>query len=257
MNLRIMTYNVRNDCDPPPNSWEERKGLIRDLIVRESPDIIGTQECKFNQVKDLDHLLEDYDWIGLGREGGSKSEFMTIFYKKSRFDVLEYNHFWLSDTPNVIASSTWGNDCTRMATWVHFLDKETNQSFYHLNTHLDHISEEARVKGAGLIVEQAEAFDSSIPLFITGDFNTVAKTDTHQVFLTKGSFIDTWDSASKRINEELGSFNNFDDATGGEGRIDWILYRGDVKAGVLKIVNDQVDGRFPSDHFPIVVDFEV
>ncbi|MCR2823431.1 endonuclease/exonuclease/phosphatase family protein [Lederbergia panacisoli] len=256
MNIRIMTYNVRNDCDAPPNSWNERKVLIRDLIKRESPDIIGTQECKFNQVQDLDELLEEYNWIGLGREGGSKGEFMAIFYKKSRFQVTEYDHFWLSDTPDVIGSSTWGNDCTRMATWVHFLDKRTNQSFYHLNTHLDHVSENARVKGSELIVKQSEAFDSSAPIFITGDFNTVAESDSHKVFL-KGDFIDTWDSAIERIHEELGSFNNFNDPTGGEGRIDWILYRGDVKVGTLKIVNDQINGRFPSDHFPIVVDIEI
>lgn len=255
--LRIMTYNLRLNVDPSPNSWDERKSLIVDIIHRESPDIIGTQEPVFQQVQDLEELLPDYRWIGLGRRGGSKEEYMAIFYKKDRFKVIEYDHYWLSDTPETMGSITWDNACTRMVTWIRFLDRETGKQFYHLNTHLDHISEAARVQGAELIVKKCEELDESTPLILTADFNTGAKSDTHQVFLNKGNFIDTWDTATEHINPELGSFNDFKDPTGGDTRIDWILYRGNVQPGTIKIVNDIVDGRFPSDHFPIVVDVEI
>lgn len=252
-----MSYNLRNNSDVPPNSWKERKELILELLERESPDIIGTQELLHDQVQDMEDLLPEYDWIGLGRDGGSYGEYMAIFFKKSRLKVLEYNHIWLSDTPNIIGSSTWGNDCTRMATWIRFLDMESKKQFYHLNTHLDHMSENARVRGAELIINKSADFHSALPIIITGDFNTAAKSETHQVFLTKGNFIDTWDTATERINEKLGTFNNFNDPSGGKTRIDWILYRGDVKAGMIQIINDQTNGRFPSDHFPIMTDIQI
>ncbi|MEK3890057.1 endonuclease/exonuclease/phosphatase family protein [Bacillus sp. FSL K6-3431] len=256
-NLRIMTYNLRNNSDVPPNSWAERKELILELLQRESPDIIGTQECMYAQVQDMNTMLPEYDTIGLGREGGSNGEFMAIYFKKSRLEVLEYNHFWLSDTPDTIASCTWGNDVTRMVTWIRFLDLETGQQFYHLNTHLDHISVNARVKGAELIIKKVTSFDPELPIIITGDFNTESSSEPHQVFLEKGKFIDTWDAAIERINKDLGTFNDFKNPTGGKDRIDWILCRGNVKTGFIKIINDQPKGRFPSDHFPVMVDLEI
>src|SRR5690606_39768996 len=101
------------------------------------------------QVQDLEELLPDYRWIGLGRRGGSKEEYMAIFYKKNRFKVIEYDHYWLSDTPETMGSITWDNACTRMVTWIRFLDRKTGKQFYHLNTHLDHISERSEERRVG------------------------------------------------------------------------------------------------------------
>ena len=252
-----MTYNVRCDFDAPPNSWNERRKLISEMLLRESPDIIGTQECLNYQVQDMASILPEYDWIGLGREGGSYGEYMAIFFKKDRFTALEYDHFWLSDTPATIGSSSWGNDCTRMATWVKFQDRQTGATFYHLNTHLDHISEEARVKGAELIIKKTDEFDADSPHIITGDFNTGTASDAHKIFLDKGNFIDAWDVAAETLNEELGTFNAFEDPSGGEDRIDWILIKGDVKTGLIKTIDDQTNGLFPSDHFPVVADIQI
>ncbi|KRG14383.1 hypothetical protein ACA30_11680 [Virgibacillus soli] len=254
--LKVMTYNLRNNSDVPPNSWEERKGLIQSLIHREKPDIMGTQEGLYPQVKDMEVLLPEYGWLGIGRDGGSHGEFMTIYYRKNRFEIMEFNHFWLSDTPDRIGSATWGNHCTRMATWVHLFDKKTKQAFYHVNTHLDHESERARVNGAKLIIRKTDEFQMNLPIILTGDFNTVAGTETHQTFLQEGKYIDTWADTSKRTNENLGTFNNFEDPSGGNGRIDWILHRGKITTSSVQIVDDQVNGRFPSDHFPLIANLQ-
>lgn len=255
--LRIMAYNLRNDGDLSPNSWVERKELILELLLRESPDIIGTQECVHEQIQDMNAMLPDYDVIGLGRNGGSKGEYTAIYFKKNRFKVLEYDHFWLSDTPDTIASCSWGNDVTRMVTWIRFLDRETDQQFYLLNTHLDHISERARKEAAKLIIKKVSDFNQALPIILTGDFNTDANTEPYRVLLEQGKFIDTWDTATSRINEELGTFNDFNDPTGGKERIDWILYRGSVETRMIKIINDQPEGQFPSDHFPVMVDLQI
>lgn len=255
--LRVMTYNIRYADDTPPHTWNERKSLIKELILSESPDLIGTQECLFRQVRDLKTMLSDYDWIGLGREGGSRGEYMAVFFKKDRLEVLEYDHFWLSDTPSQIGSCTWGNICPRMVTWVRFLDRKTNQQFYHFNTHLDHDFLLARVGGAKLIVQKALEIDPSIPIVLTGDFNAVENSEPYQVIVDEGPFSDSWYMAEQRYNEELGTFNDFCDLAGGRERIDWILVRGNIGVRSLTILGNCPDGRFPSDHFPIIVDMQI
>jgi endonuclease/exonuclease/phosphatase (EEP) superfamily protein YafD len=39
------------------------------------------------------------------------------------------------------------------------------------------------------------------------------------------------------------------------GHIDWILYRGDIAPLNRKIVRERFSGLFPSDHFPVMVEF--
>lgn len=247
-----MTYNLRCASEVSPNSWSERKDAMVQLLQKESPDIIGTQEGLYHQLQDLTSELSEYDWIGLGREGGSQGEFMAIFYKKDRFQPLAFNHFWLSNDPLSIGSISWGSDCVRMATWVRFLDRQTGRTFYHLNTHLDHISDEARLEGTKVILQMIEQFQHDDPYFITGDFNTDSDSDTYALYTDQGQFRDVWHIAHEKINEDIGSFNNFKDPSGGKSRIDWMFCRGDVEVHIVKTIDDQFDGQFPSDHFPIM-----
>lgn len=248
----MMTFNVLHIDDNPSNKWDERKPLIKNLISRESPDIIGTQECVYTQVQDFVEMLPEYEWLGLGRLGGSKDDFMTIYYKRDRFTLIEYDHFWLSDTPKNIGSMTFGNVTPRMVTWGLFYDKVSKKQFYHMNTHLDYICEEAREKGAELIASIAQDLKQDIPIFLTGDFNTDIHTQPYNILTKKGPFTDSADLAKDFINHHLGTKNDFIDPTGGKSRIDWILTRGEVSINWIKIVDDCIDGKFPSDHFPVI-----
>ncbi|MEC1525926.1 endonuclease/exonuclease/phosphatase family protein [Neobacillus niacini] len=205
-----------------------------------------------NQVYDAADMLPEYDWVGLGREGGSKGEYTAIFFKKDRFKVMEYDHFWLSETPNVIGSTSWGNPVTRMVTWARFVDVKTNLQFYHMNTHFDHESSNARVKSAQLIIKKIDEFDPNLPIIVTGDFNENINTKPYEVFLTVGAFLDTWNMTNLRYNEELGTFNDFRDPHGGKERIDWILVQGNMIVESVGIVANHSNGRFPSDHYPVV-----
>jgi endonuclease/exonuclease/phosphatase (EEP) superfamily protein YafD len=47
-----------------------------------------------------------------------------------------------------------------------------------------------------------------------------------------------------------------DSKEGGEG-IDWILYRGNVKVLSHKRIDYNVNGVYPSDHRPILVEFSI
>jgi endonuclease/exonuclease/phosphatase family metal-dependent hydrolase len=251
--LGVMSYNLRFASPTPPNAWPQRRPLMAGLISRLAPDIIGTQEGVFLQLQDLATDLPDYAWIGLGREGGSKGEFMAVFYRRDRLEPLAFDHFWLSDTPEVIGSATWGNTYRRMVTWVKFRDRRTQAEFYFFNTHFDHQVESARVKGAGLLRQRIAALDPKLPVVLTGDFNADAGASEAWRILTQDGFLrDTWLTARERLGEGIGTFNDFKAAQPQGARIDWILTRGEVVADRIEIVPFAEDGQFPSDHFPVV-----
>src|SRR4051794_27659564 len=98
--LCIMSFNLRFAGANKPNSWAERRPAMKECILKLAPDIMGTQEGLYHQLKDIAVDLPDYEWLGLGREGGSRGEFMAVYYRKARFESLAYDHFWLSDTPD-------------------------------------------------------------------------------------------------------------------------------------------------------------
>lgn len=252
--LVVMTYNLRYASAQPPNAWLDRRPLMRDCIRGLLPDLIGTQEGVYSQLKELAADLPEYEWLGLGRDGGSRGEFMAIYYKRARFEPLEYDHFWLSDTPDVVGSTTWGNSNRRMVTWIRFKDRTTNQEFYLLNTHFDHQIQGAREKSAKLIRERVAKLNPALPIILTGDFNaTAGDNPAYDVLVGDGYFTDTWKAAAERKGDPtLNTFNGFKPAVHDSQRIDWILTHGAVETATIQIIDFAQDGQYPSDHFPLV-----
>lgn len=251
--LCVMTFNLRYASATTPNSWPERRPVMSDCIRGVAPDLIGTQEGLYPQLKDLASDLPDYAWIGQGREGGSHGEFMAVFYRRDRFEPLEYDHFWLSDTPNVVGSSSWGNVNRRMVTWVRFRDRRSGQEFYFWNTHLAHAVELARRKSAELIRRRIMALRTDLPLLLTGDFNCAdGNSRVWDILVKEGPLTDTWPLAGEHVNEQLNSYNDFQTPKQEGVRIDWILVQGAVTVDKAEVRDCSQGGQLPSDHFPVV-----
>jgi endonuclease/exonuclease/phosphatase family metal-dependent hydrolase len=256
--LCVMSFNLRFASNNKPHAWPDRRPVMHECIQSVSPDIIGTQEGLYPQIKNIASDLPDYDWIGLGREGGSRSEFMAVFYRKARLEPMEYDHFWLSDTPDVMGSSTWGNKNRRMVTWVRFRDRQTGKEFYFFNTHFDHEVQKAREKSAELVRQRIAGLKTDLPVILGGDFNGGAGTNAAYKILTADDFLkDTWITAEERRGEVVGTFHGYHKAVPNGPRIDWILTRGPVTAEAAQIVTFSKNGEMPSDHFPIVTWLEL
>ncbi|MCA9103340.1 MAG: endonuclease/exonuclease/phosphatase family protein [Planctomycetales bacterium] len=252
--LRVMTYNLRYASDTPPNSWGERLPVAVAMLEATAPDVIGTQEGLYRQIKDLDAALPDYAWIGIGREGGSHGEFMAVFYRRERFEPVEFDYYWLSDTPEVVASATWGNTSIRMVTWVRFRDRIAGNEFYVLDTHLDNAVRDAREKSAQLIVQRTARLDPNLPVVLLGDFNSRAeKSQVYDTLVADGAFADAWNAAAQR-GEPIDTFHDYEQVGDSGRRIDWILTRGPVQVRSAAVVTFSQDGQFPSDHFPVMAD---
>jgi endonuclease/exonuclease/phosphatase family metal-dependent hydrolase len=255
--LRVMSFNLRyKGGDKAPHDWANRLPLAVEQIDLEHPDLVGTQEGIRSQLVDLERELEGYRWVGQGREGGSHGEYMAIFYKTERLELLEYDHYWLSDTPDVVGSKTWGNGVVRMTTWARFRERVSGEQFILVNTHFDHQVELARVKSAELMAERDKRFGKR-RVIMTGDFNCAGGSSAAwQTLVKDGPYEDTWFSAKER-GPSVDSFHGWGPPREGERRIDWILHRGPLEAISTKVCTYGRDGRWPSDHFPILAELRL
>jgi len=250
--LKVMSYNIRYASNSKPNAWPDRLPVLAELIKQNNPDIIGTQEGKYYQLKELNAKIPGYRWLGIGRSGGSRGEFMAIFYKPESFEVLEFDHFWLSDTPNVIASTSWGNGLPRMVTWAKFLDRKSKKEFYFWNTHYDHQSQNAREKSSELIAKKVKALKTKLPVILAGDFNATALYNKAYKTLIEGGFEDTLLTAKKSLNTDWNTFNGFHPNEKGNYRIDWVFVtKGSVNVLEAELVLYDNSKQYPSDHLPV------
>lgn len=252
--LRVMTFNIRLIIDSDGvNNWDARRDIVVEMLRTQDPDVIGTQELFKRQGDELVATLPQYAWFGEGRHGGDGDEHMGVFYRKDRLSVLESGNFWLSDTPDVPGSRTWGNVYPRMVTWARFERIADDATFTLYNTHLPHREEDeaARIRCAELIRARLDKLGERDSVILTGDFNAPPSSRVHTILAAK--LTDAWLAAPQRSGPE-GTFHRF---TGqAERRIDWIMFRG-ATAKSAKTVTLQRDGRYPSDHFPLIVEFEL
>jgi len=192
--IRGMTFNLKFPSEDGPHAWSARRPLVAEVLRRTEPHVIGTQEGHFFQLRQIAaDAPVPYEWIGLGRAGGSHDEFNAILYDPRVMEPLEFDHFWLSRTPAVIGSRamTWRNQSIRMATWVRFA--VDGGELLWLNTHLDNAFEEARIGGAKLIASRLAEFPADLPIVVSGDFNCAAgRSPAYDILTTDTGLADAW-----------------------------------------------------------------
>lgn len=181
LELNIMTFNIRLDAESDSlNNWKYRKDVAAQVIKNYNVDIVGAQEVCPNQMQDLKDRLPDYIAVGVGRDDGTNGphsgESSPLFYKKDRFKEHGSGTFWLSETPQ-IPSKGWDAAYPRVATWAVLEDMTSGKKIFVVNTHLDHIGQEARIKGVTLMLEKAMEVAEGYPVILTGDFNSEPTSD--------------------------------------------------------------------------------
>ncbi|MBL8270186.1 endonuclease/exonuclease/phosphatase family protein [Steroidobacter sp.] len=252
--LRVMTFNIRLlTATDGVNNWDKRRDLVVEMLRAEDPDVIGTQELFKRQGDELVAALPQFVWFGEGRRGGDDDEHMGVFYRKDRLRVRESGNFWLSDTPDVPGSRTWGNLYPRLVTWARFERIADGATFMLYNTHLPYrdVDEAARIRAAELIRARIGQLPEHEKVVLVGDFNTSPDSRVHAA-LTDG-LSDAWLASPRRTGPEA-TFHGF---TGNpDRRIDWILFRG-LSALWVKTVTTHRGERYPSDHFPVVAECDL
>lgn len=257
--LRVMSFNIRyNEPRDGVNAWANRKTKVSDVIRFHKADLVGVQEAQYNQLQDLEKLLPDFEWRGVGRDGENKGEFSAIFYRRSRFGLLETNTFWLSETPGRFGAKGWDADYPRIVTWARFRDKQTKKIFFLFNTHFDHIGARARAESARLLLREIPKIAGKYPFVVTGDFNATEETNVYQILTGReeaGAFrlIDARYAASGGHFGGNSTFNGFKELQPGR-RIDYVFVGEGVKVLEHGILSDLWDGLWASDHLPVLAE---
>lgn len=232
MPLRVATLNIRyegNDGSGPLD-WDNRKYVVARELRYTWADIIGLQEVLNDQLEDLSgwfQLGRRYAHVGEGRRGGTGGEHNPIFYKRSKFWLLEHGTHWLHPDLPTERKKAWGASNYRIVTYALLMDKQSHHKVYVFNTHFSHGSgddeDERRLKQAQVLHEfisnkarrhgrknisffrngqhvttEEVAAPFGEPVIVLGDFNTRARERY------EGDLNRPYGMLSYPLNEEIG-----------------------------------------------------
>ena len=253
--LNVMSFNIRyGTADDGDDSWQHRRDAVIEVIEAFRVDVLGLQEALHFQLEELAEALPRYRRVGVGRDDGIESgEYAAILYDAARFEAVEQGTFWFSEQPEEPGSTSWGNDIPRICTWARLRDAESGRAFYVYNVHWDHRSQPSRERSAELLLERIEERGApQDPVIVTGDFNAGEDNPAFRALLrsTAAPLADTFREVRPDA-ADVGTFNGFEGATEGD-KIDAVLASPQWAVMAADIVRSTRDGRYPSDHFPVI-----
>ena len=247
--LRVMSCNVRciSPTDFGKKSWFYRADLIMQGIEKEQPSVIGFQEATKWQYSYLCDTLSSYDSVITYRDDAFNSEGCPIFYRSDIYTLIDKGSFWLSETPDVMSKS-WGAQFNRVCSYVILKDNATETEFVVFNTHLSHVSDEARINGIQVVLDKIAEFGSK-PAVLMGDLN--AKEDSETYRSATVNFLDTKYQTSNTMTSC--TYQDWGKQLDREC-IDYVMIsKQGLKVNSYKVVTDTYDGVYSSDHFPLSV----
>ncbi|RIZ60673.1 endonuclease [Mesotoga sp. SC_NapDC2] len=252
--LNVATFNLRMDTpNDGENAWPNRKEMVKGLIRFHDFDICGTQEGYKHQLDDI-LQLGNYAYVGVGRDDGKDAgEHSAILYKKDRFEVIENGDFWYSETPDVPGKGWDATCCNRICSWAKFRDNETRKVFFVFNSHYDHQGRIARKNSSLLLLKQLKEIAGNFPVICTGDFNATPEDEPIQIIYNDGKMKDSFLVTKQPPYGTVGTTNSFDLHSSMKNRIDYVWVTEGFTVTKYSVLNEQQYGRFPSDHFPVMI----
>jgi len=254
LNLKTATFNIRMATSADGiNEWKYRTALVEQTLKKENLDVIGMQEVLHTQLVDIQKMLPDYDYYGVGREDfQQKGEYAAIFYKKNKFKMIEGNTFVLAADTLAVGALGWDAVCTRIVTWILLEDIKTKQRFYFFNTHFDHIGKIAQENSALLMSYKALDKVFRHPVIISGDFNSTPTSETYQI-MTK-MFIDS-KTIAKKVKGDPYTYQGFKKVGIDQYcLIDYIFVSSGIKIKSYRTVCPEKKGILLSDHNMVIVE---
>lgn len=251
--VRVMSFNIRYG-DLGSRTAQDRYADVEKTIETGHPDSIGIQEATPEWMEYLTANLEEYAYVGVGRDNGiDEGEYAAIFYLKDVYTAVDSGTFWLSETPDV-PSMGWGAACYRICTWVILENNETGEKYVHMNAHFDYANDDVRYNSGKMIVEKAKEF-AELPVVYTADMNFSEGSDYYNSILDTKVLYDT-----KHLADDTMDYLTYHDTKPflhSGSVIDFIMINDKFDAEVYKVVTAGVDGKYVSDHFPVYADIVI
>ncbi len=255
--IKIVTFNLRCVWDGDgQNAFIHRVGMIYDKLTKELPDIVAFQEVREQQLELLRRMLVEYEFFGQGRDEKLGGEGLYVAVRRGEFSLTAYETFWISPTPSVPASRFDDQSvCPRICNVVELRHKG-GKALRIFNLHLDHVGDGARLEGMKCVMAKVGEHSARQPLptIILGDFN--ASPDSPPMrYLDEfggGAFVDL----TRGLDQ---TFHNWGVRNPGEWKIDYIYLSREAAgaAGKVGLWEDEHEGIFLSDHYPVFVELEL
>jgi len=252
--LNVMTFNMRYDNpEDGENNWMYRRDRAAEVVTSHRIDVFGTQEVLSGQLHDLLDRLPGYEAVGVGREDGrEQGEYCAVFYRTDRFTRVESGTFWLSETPEAAGSLGWDGACERTATWAVLRDRKSGAEFFFIDTHLDHVGEQARREGVSLLLRRIVAMSGGRPVILTGDFNAEPLSEVI-AHVTRNGLLQDAKAIAAQVAGTPWSFSDFGAIPEGERPLIDYIFTGDrVAVDRYEVLPDTLNGGYVSDHAPVM-----
>lgn len=263
MPLKIISFNLKRDAPlARKHNWAQRKEAATQLIRSSNALVIGVQELMPQMRRDVEELLaEDYTVAGFGRYYGVKKnhdEHSDIFVNKHLARLCYCKTFWLSNYPEQYGSKALLAFFPRICTVAEVRILATGQKIRVFNTHLDHISGPARNLAVRIILEYMQRYNEreQLPMILMGDLNANYNSRAVRILrenLHEYSFQLT--DVYTQFNEKdlTNTYHHFAGTyKPGKSPIDYIFVSDEFEVLESHVYTQTVDGRYPSDHFPLV-----
>ena len=252
--VKVMSQNIRYADDGEGKMISDRAPRFKQLVEMYKPDVIGTQETTSTWNRYYrKYFGNEYGMVGCSREGRDSNggEFGTILYRSDRFELLDSDDFWLTETPKEV-SRVQGSACNRICTWALLKDKISGKSFVMANTHLDYIGEQVQIKQLGFLLDGLSKLISKYPVFLTGDFNAGTRSGVYSNVTQR--LLDSRVTAVENRSTVSHTADGY--GTCSTDIIDYCFH--DTKSTALwyKILSEQFGG-YISDHFGVISEFVI
>jgi endonuclease/exonuclease/phosphatase family metal-dependent hydrolase len=266
--LRVMTFNIRwegqgDDGRFYDSGFVHRKPLVLDVITKFGADIIGLQEASIDQRAALAPGLRGFGMFPLPVMAGDE----CILYRLDRFDLRASGHEMLRRRPEKVGTNIGVRDFV----WVYLQDRISRKRFYVLNLHLDHRSSERGRQLDGVrIGEWLSNRTFADPVILTGDFNGMPDQPRY-LYLTGQRVYPSEDGAALSMPMPMldtftvanpharypGTSNAGYAGTRNTKQIDYVFVPKGSRVIGSAIIYYHTDGSYPSDHFPVLSEFEL
>jgi endonuclease/exonuclease/phosphatase family metal-dependent hydrolase len=251
VNIKVVTYNLKCDSE---TGFKRRLSLAVNRFEHEKPDIIGFQEALPHMQRMLEDTLNEYSFIGFGRDFDFGGESNCVAYRRDTYRLFGYNQFWLSPTPYIPGTRYEGqSSCPRICTSLILKHKNRISPFRVYNTHLDHVSDNARILGMSQILRQIKNDNDNwhLNIILTGDMNAGPSSQPITDVLDFSAY------PLKDVTETVkNTFHDFGKLSH-DCKIDYIFTDSFTEHSSANIWDDYTDGIYISDHYPVSVDLKL
>lgn len=252
--FRVLSYNVRHaalDEDEHEGAWERhrRDGVAGTLRVRR-PDVVAVQEAGPEQLASIVGRLPGYEFEGAGDRTG---EYNPVGYRADRWTLADCEVRWLAEDPGEVVAG-WDAAFPRVAT-VARLRRADGTAFTLFDVHFDHRGERAGVESARLLREWVA--DAQGPVVVAGDLNSTPADEPYRILTGDSRLRDAREASHHGHHGPDASFTGYEPPPTGR-RLDYLFVTDEFDVRQHAACPDlDREGRFPSDHLPLLADLRL